>query len=72
MRRIALCSSSEVNSGLFLSARLLPEIKSSQDELFMFVYQGDVAVYMSHVSCGCFEFEKRDRLMAVIALEIMS
>ncbi len=30
---VASCSSSEVNSGLFLSARLLPETKSSRDDL---------------------------------------
>ncbi len=40
-----LAARSEVNSGLFLSARLLPETKSSRDELFTFVY-GDVGVYM--------------------------
>ncbi len=47
MHCIALCSSSEVNSGLFLSARLLLETKSSRDELFTFVYGGDVDIYMS-------------------------
>ncbi len=47
---VASCSSSEVNSGLFLSACLFQKMKSSLDELdesSHFVDGGDVGVYMS-------------------------
>lgn len=46
---IASHSSSEVNSGLFLSTRHLPKVKSILDELdesFCFVYGGDVGIYI--------------------------
>ncbi len=56
-RRITLCSSFEVNSGLFLSARLLPETKSSQDEL-----EAMWAFTCAWVSCGCLESEKHYEL----------
>ncbi len=50
---IAMCSSSssKVNYGLFLSACLLPETKSGQDELFTFVYgwYGRLHACTSHV-----------------------
>ncbi len=46
VRHIAL-RSSEVNSRLFLSPCLLLETKSSRNELFTFVYGGDVGIYMS-------------------------
>ncbi len=45
-RHTALCSSSsEVNSGLFLSAHLLPETKSSWDE-DVCLRGGDVGTYL--------------------------
>ncbi len=70
-RCIALCSSSsELNSGLFLSARLLPETNSSRDEL-LFTRRRCGRLH-ARVSCGCLESEKCDRLVGLTALEIMS
>ncbi len=67
-----LCSSSEVNSGLFLSAHL-PETKSIQDELFTFVYvEAMWAFTCACVSHGFLESEMQDRLVGVTALKIMS
>ncbi len=67
-----LCSSSEVNSGLFLSVCLLPETKvagMSSSCLFTGVMW---AFTCPRVSRGCLEFEKSDRLVGVIALEKMN
>ncbi len=65
-----LSSFSEVNSGLFLSARLLPETKSSRNELFVYA-EAMWAFTCARVSHGCLESEKRDRLVGVTALDIM-
>ncbi len=66
-----LCSSSssEVNCGLFLSVRLLPETKSMN----LFVYAEAMWVFTCMcASRGCLESEKHDRRVGVTALDIMS
>ncbi len=59
------------NSGLFLSADLLPEAESSWDELVC-LRGGDVGVYIRERLTWMFESERRERRVGVTVLDIMS
>ncbi len=59
------------NSGLFLSADLLPETESSRDELVC-LRGGDVGVYIRARLTWMFESERRERRVGVTVLDIMS
>ncbi len=59
------------NSGLFLSADLLPETESSRDELVC-LRGGDVCVYIRARLTWMFESERRERRVGVTVLDIMS
>ncbi len=59
------------NSGLFLSADLLPETESSRDELVC-LRRGDVGVYIRARLMWMFESERRERRVGVTVLDIMS
>ncbi len=59
------------NSGLFLSADLLPETESSRDEIVC-LHGGDVGVYIRARLTWMFESERREQHVGVTVLDIMS